>query len=269
MRTNITTIIKLLLFVTIISLLSSCSEKAEAERGRVYVIDGEWQNNYPLEGVYVESTNLIDVQIWLKLIPETIKQMVSVATAEEGDQWVSKLPEDEQYAVSMTRARVSRLQDYFNSNYSKDQNNHLQLTTLYSKGDPKVYVDKTLFGKESGQDLSSFFRLVSSTACFKVVGPEYVIADTSQPQRFPISEYFSEGTVLPHGFTLQSTEFPEELTVDDDVNLRFVFPVRAEHYWSWLLELYNNPDAEETFSDMTITLTANLKDMKSVNSIAL
>ena len=55
---------------------------------------------------------------------------------------------------------------------------------------------------------------------------------------------------------------PEELSEDDDITLTIVFPVTIEHYWSWLLELYENPDAEESFTDTEMVLKVSLKDLK-------
>jgi len=65
--------------------------------------------------------------------------------------------------------------------------------------------------------------------------------------------------MMPFEFSLESPDLKDELFEDDNFILTFVFPVTVEHYWARLMESYDNPEAEESFSDMDMVAVVNLK----------
>ena len=68
--------------------------------------------------------------------------------------------------------------------------------------------------------------------------------------------------MMPTDMYFSSTMMPEELAEDHTVTLTFVFPVTIEHYWSWLLDQYSNPNAEESFTETEMVLEARIsRDM--------
>ena len=137
------------------------------------------------------------------------------------------------------------------------------LANVYIKSSPKVYADKAIGAEMPGIDLSSLFSISGPLA--KMTGPNYNIADGRSFQNVPMSDYFTTGAMMPMEFTLSSNVIAEYArAVDFDINLQFIFPVTIEHYWSWLLDLYENPDVEESFTEAEIVLEINLKDVRRI-----
>lgn len=142
----------------------------------------------------------------------------------------------------------------------------MSLTTVYIRKIPSIYADKTLFGEPAGADLSSYF--LARTKLFRLEGIEYQVSPPvfdadAFIERAPfcaMKEYYSPGTVLPWEIILNTTKKPEELGSGERITLTFTFPVVVEHYWSWLLELYDNPDAVERFSEEDWTVTVKLNE---------
>ncbi len=161
----------------------------------------------------------------------------------------------ERLAMGKIRERTRVLQEYYEQHF-KD-GSHQWFTNIYIREKPRILADKLLFGMAPGEDLSAFFKYVGSS--MKCTGPEYT-PSISKPCAF--ADYFTEGTMIPSQIPIHSTTMPEELSEDDDITLTIVFPVTIEHYWSWLLELYENPDAEESFTDTEMFLKVSLKDLK-------
>ena len=175
----------------------------------------------------------------------------------------SPLTPAEKYAVDRILERNKVFQDYYDSIEQNTQVHHY-VSNIYVRETPRVYADKVLFGKSAGEDISSYFSIVSTSALFRCAGPEYQVLERGRGSRLPWSDYFSEGVMLPLMMFFRSTMMPEELTEDYDVTLTFVFPVTIEHYWSWLLEQYSNPNAEESWTDTDMVLVAYIKgDMEA------
>ena len=167
----------------------------------------------------------------------------------------------EVFAIEHIRDRSKKLISYFNQNYGPGQRTQNTLTTVYTRTSPKVYSDKVLFEKAPGEDLSSFFYFSDCAVPFKTTGMDYRIIEEFQPQGSLLAEYFTEWTIMPFEFEMQTESIPIELNGDNDINLIFVFPVTVEHYWDWLLNLYDKPASEESFSETNMTLKLNLKDL--------
>lgn len=244
-------------------LTSSCNRYYVDVPEHFVIEDRNWTEIMDLKDVSVRpSKSCLDIYAWLgwqSHVSVPLNGFVSDYNISEAN-----FTPAEKFAAEEIRQRSSELKSFFEANIAPATETHFIMTNVYIRRTPEVYADKVLFGKKPGENLSSFFRYVGGTP-FKCTGPDYKIVDTRQPQRFPLAEFFSAGTMMPFMFFLQSTEIPEELSVDDNVNLTFVFPVTIEHYWSWLLEQYNNPNAEESFEDVDMILTANLKDLRAVD----
>ncbi|MBP5572447.1 MAG: hypothetical protein J6X39_07250 [Bacteroidales bacterium] len=177
------------------------------------------------------------------------------------DKW--SFTDAEKFAIGKIKERTEPLlQAYLSSPEEfKRSNGGLLLTNIYIRESPRVFADKRLFGEKSGQDLSRYFLFDGGSVGFKCVGLDYAISDVRQLRSMSFNDYFSEGTIMPMMFFFRSTTIPEELSEDDDVTLTFIFPVTIEHYWPWLLELYENPDAKESFTETNMVLSINLKDL--------
>lgn len=166
----------------------------------------------------------------------------------------------EWFAIESIRKRNKELTTVFENNPTTSHA-HNTLSTIYMREAPRVMADKPLFGKAPGEDLSSFFLYEGGTTLLKVKGLDYQVDYT--PQRGQsLKDYFSEDTIMPLGFDIRSTGYPQELQEDKNVILTMVFPVMVEHYWSWLFELYDNPEAQEQFSEMEIVATIDLRKAK-------
>ena len=240
-------------------LVCSCNEKADPPPEPFAVYDRIWTEEMDLKEVYLKTSESLKLYVWLGWSSFVNDHLTYYVLNNEA---TALLTPSEQFAVDKINERSRDLKEYFYANYAPHTQVPHTITTVYARESPRVYADRTLFGKDPGEDLSSFFEYAGGTASFKTVGIDYQIAETKQLQHYPLTEYFSPGTVFPYMFFLQSTRIPEELYQDDDINLSFVFPVLVEHYWSWLLELYERPDAVESFTEMDMTLKANLKDLK-------
>ena len=177
----------------------------------------------------------------------------------------------EHFAVEKIRSRSEKIRWYCSA-ANAGVKGHTHLANIYLRGEPTVYADKKLLGRDMGEDLSQFFLFYSEDAIMKVIGQDYCPEDNMDfsgapvvrnPNGAPFLDFFTKSTLFPLSFCLVATVFPEEIP-DKDVNLKFVFPVTIEHYWSWLLELYENPDAVEYFTDTELILEVNLKDIKTI-----
>lgn len=163
----------------------------------------------------------------------------------------------EQFAIEKIRERSKVLMDFYKEIIHNSQLS-THLTNVYIRESPKVYADKTLFGVEPGEDLSPFFEIFGPE--FKCTGPDYKVVDGRLIWTFYMTDYFSEGAMMPKEFTILAYLLFEDQE-DKDVNIRFIFPVTIEHYWSWLLELYDNQEAEKSFTETELILDINLKDI--------
>lgn len=251
-----------LLMVWIAGLLCSCSGPwTEPETNRVYVLDGNWKPDLYLSQVSVKpSSDRIEFYVLAKcdrFVSNNLYSLVCYGSEKE----LKKCSETEIFAFQRITERTSTLKSEFDKHFPDSYGHSLHLTTLFMRSSPTVIADKLLFGKEPGEDLSAFFKYSGSSSCFRICDLDYKIVDSTQPQLFQLTDYFSEGTIVPHSFYIYSVNVPKELSQDDDVNLTFTFPVTRELYWTWLFDLYENPDAEELFIDMNITLKANLKNL--------
>lgn len=247
-----------------IMLIANSCNRYDVETPEHFIVeDRNWTDVMDLKQVSVRpSKSCLDIYAWLGWQSHVNKPILAFVN----DNSISdaNFTPAEKFATERIRQRTAGLKDYYEANIAPVTQTYFDMANVYIRRTPEVYADKVLFGKNPGENLSSFFRYVGGTP-FKCAGPDYKVVDPSLPQRFPLTEFFSEGTMMPFAFYLQSTEIPEELSVDDNVNLTFVFPVTVEHYWSWLLELYGNPNAEESFEDMDMVLVANLKDLQEID----
>ena len=245
-------------------LFVSCNKKAEPEAARFRMVDMNWVETMDLKQVslrpsknclhiyaWIGRTSYIDPKIYAYTFLDT-KKTIEVSAAEK-------------FASEKIVERIKDAENYYLSNFASITLNPHVITTVYMKERIMVYADKTLFGKDPGADLSSFFKFTGGTTLFKMTGPDYNIIDEGNGdiQNCPLAEYFSIGTIVPDMYFIQSTAIPEELNKDKNITLTFVFPVIIEHYWRWLLELYDNPEAEESFTELDMTLKVCLNDMKN------
>ncbi len=164
------------------------------------------------------------------------------------------------FAMEKIRERTRPIIEYYENNMEPQTDGHQWFANIYMRDLPTVVADKQLFGTSPGEDLASFFDYVRGVK-MKVTGPDYSVEDLVIPERIAMTDYFSKGTMIPLQFFLSSSTIPEDLSVDNDITLTLVFPVTVEHYWSWLLELYENPEAKESFTETEIVLSVNLKDL--------
>lgn len=247
-------------------LIGSCkNEASEPECHHLTIVDRNWTEGLDLQASIIPSkpcihftvkpgfTSVISIPIWKGIRYEGVLD----------DHWTVA----ERFAIERisdrSRDLVSFCDDHFSSYF--EINSDSELTTLYMKRPPYVYADKSLFGMQPGEDLTSFFVMTNPCIPIKAVGLDYEIIDTEPAKGRPLAGYFTEGTILPLVFYFRSLSIPEELSKDNDINLTIVFPVLAEHYWTWLLELSNNQDAKESFTEMEMTVKVNLKDIKVFN----
>ena len=251
--------------------LISCSDtpKVPARFVGFIVEDSNWTDTLLVQTVGIRQTSVVFTGV-----PQSsswINRNLGAAFDPETDITNTQYSQKERFAMGIIRERSSILQEYYENSIYASYMLFQHFTNIYIRESPGVVADKRLFGKEPGEDLSSFFEYAGQEMRCK--GPEYQVADPifsqiSDDPRIPrpcaLTMYFTEGTMMPIMIPVRSA-IPEELSEDDDITLTFVFPVTIEHYWSWLLELYENPEAEESFTDTEMIMVVNLKDLSHYN----
>ncbi|MBR6457504.1 MAG: hypothetical protein IKS71_02790 [Bacteroidales bacterium] len=230
------------------------------------IIDANWLDTLVVKEVVFKNGPFLTIESALSYSSEISPNLIHSFDTLSVDYSLA-----EHFAVEKIRSRSEKIREYCLT-ATAGVKGYTHLANIYLSGEPTVYADKKLFGKDKGEDLSQFFLFYSEDAIMKVIGQNYCPADNEDfsgvpvvrnPNGAPFLAYFTKGTLFPVSFSLVATVFPEELP-DKDINLKFVFPVTIEHYWSWLLELYENPYAEEIFSDTELILEVNLKNIKTV-----
>lgn len=247
-------------------LADSCKQGTQKEQNPseeppiIEIIDSNWKDEMSLKNIsIIDGASQLEIYTWLDSSAPVDDNLNSIVRKVFSDGRPNHLTEAEQFARERIRERSQSLVEYCEEHIAPYTQNSTFLANIYIRQTPTVYANKELFGLKPGDDLSSFF-VFHQGAQVKCYGPNYQISDTRNPCGLSFEEFFSEGTMMPTMFTLRSTLIPEELALDQDVILRFEFPVTVEHYWSWLLELYDNPEAEELFTETVMYLEANLKN---------
>ncbi|MBP5504897.1 MAG: hypothetical protein J6X89_02210 [Bacteroidales bacterium] len=262
---------KLIIGLLSLSVVVSCQKDDPNDYpARLVIADMDWTEAMKVDEVATqESKSYINITVnigWNHIVNEHIGGLV--VTSKPNKYQFDICTPAESFAVEKIAERNKDIQEYFDANFDNGAHGWWQdMSTVYMREVPQVYADKPLFGKEAGENLVSFFKYSNGSVIFRTVGLDYKVTECA-PARL-LTDYFSEWTNMPRQFIISSTVYPEELNTDDDINITFVFPVVIEHYWSWLLELYENPDAEEVFTDMDMTFSASLKDLKVRHDIPL
>lgn len=249
-----------LIVFALLPLICSCHSENQVYESpeSVFVEDRDWKNilrvksvgNHPTESSFIIRCGLVAESH----INEKIEAYFCYPSYAPINK--SRTPA-ENYAIEKILERNKVFKDYYYSSVDNTQEHH-SISNVYVRDSIRVYADKALFGKNAGEDLSSFFSVFYTTAMFKCAGPEYGILKTDRCIGSLLNEYFVEGVMMPTDMYFSSTMMPEELTEDYTVTLTFVFPVTIEHYWSWLLEQYSNPNAEESFTETEMVLEARI-----------
>lgn len=262
-----------LFFVLLLAglLADSCQQGTQKELNPceeppiIEIFDSNWKDEMSIKSIsIIDGASQLEIYTWLDSSAPVDDNLNSIVRKVFSDGRPNHLTEAEQFARERIRERSQSLVEYFEEHIAPYTHNPTFLANIYIRQTPTVYANKELFGLKPGDDLSSFF-VFRRGAQVKCSGPNYRISDTRNPCGLSLEEFFSEGTMMPIMFSLRSTLFPEELSEDDDITLTFVFPVTIEHYWSWLLELYENPEAEESFTDTEMIMVVNLKDLSHYN----
>ena len=236
------------------------------------IYDSNWTDTMLVQSLGIRHTN-----ITITGKPQSsswINRNLSSAFDPETDITNTQFSQKERFAMGIIRERSSILQEYYENSIYASYMLFQHFLNIYIRESPRVVADKSLFGKGPGEDLSSFFEYTGQE--MKCLGPDYQVAepifsqyspDPRIPRPCALTTYFTEGAMMPKMFGVRSTIIPEELSDDDDITLTFIFPVTIEHYWSWLLELYENPDAEESFTNTDMILKVYLKDLKKYGGV--
>lgn len=253
-----------ILLLTALLFFVSCNgsrRDTEPQPAEVSLIDGKWNVSPLLTNGEIRTADqylVFGIQIRYEGIISNNLLYASSCGADNCN--LKNFSGPELFAVEKMEERLSEVKTYYESNF-KGGNDKLHLTTLYIRETPRVYADKTLFGTEPGTDLSRFF-VFAGGAAFRVSGVDYKIDNASASTHPGLTDFFADGTIVPKDFIIHSTSIPEELSEDEDLTVTFVFPVIREYYWSWLLQLYDNPDVEELFSETDLTVEAKLKEFR-------
>lgn len=251
-------------FAVMCCLLSCRGHHKDGEYPSVIILDSEWPDTVTLKqaAIYRNAVSIL-ASCWGKAIPGISFSPIGIFNENYP---VMQLPQAEQFVVERIRQRTSPIVEHYKTVLQHKTSRHVILNNIYIRNKPIVYADKALFGKNPGDDLSSFFVYYSGTALVKCTGPDYKVVDDTNVSLSRFTDFFSVGTMMPTEFCLVTTSAPGELYTDDNVTLTFIFPVTVEHYWSWLLEQYDNPDAEESFTEKDMILTVSLKDLKKFDT---
>ncbi|MBR6457502.1 MAG: hypothetical protein IKS71_02780 [Bacteroidales bacterium] len=243
-------------FVVSISFVVACGTEAPNpvvnSNPQFTIIDANWPNTLSYDASFRGPT----LSIKTSLEPLS---MVSPNLVHAFDDSPTDYSPAEQFAIDLIRERTKKLIAYHKAFIHYP----MHLANVYLRSSPKVYANKAIGEEMPGTDLSSLFSISGPFA--KMLGPDYTIADGRDFRDVPMSDYFTTGAMMPMEFILSSNLIAEYARgVDFDINLQFIFPVTIEHYWSWLLELYENSDVEESFTEAEIVLEINLKDVRRI-----
>ncbi len=244
------------LVCVVLCLSTSCEKHPGPKTPDFQIMDANWNDTLRVAGTFLVSKSF-EFHVGLKLqasLDEPFVYGLNPRTVFLDDYAEHYHKPAELFAIEKIRERSEPLWEF----YKTLPYGHFRMSNVYVRDTPTVYADKTLFGKEPGADLSSFFVLHQG-GMFKCSGPDYKVIDGNAPLNIPLVEFFSEGTMMPFEFSLESPDLKDELFEDDNFILTFVFPVTVEHYWARLMESYDNPEAEESFSDMDMVAVVNLK----------
>ncbi len=249
-----------LMTFALLALICSCKpeNKTYESPESVFVEDRNWNNNLTLVSVGKNPTKSAFIIRCALGVKSHINEKIEAYFCYPSNAPINKSRTPaENYAIEKILDRNKVFKDYYYSFVDNTQKHHF-ISNVYARDSIRVYADKVLFGKNAGEDLSSFFTIFYTTAMFKCAGPEYRILKEGRCIGSLLNEYFLEGVMMPTEMYFCSTMMPEELTEDYKVTLTFVFPVTIEHYWSWLLEQYSNPNADESFIETEMVLEARI-----------
>lgn len=236
------------------------------------ITDSNWSDTLVFAPALFNSSSFLNVGMALSASSEVAPNLIHAF-----DTLSVELSPAEQFAIEKIRSRSQKL---YEANFSERFNYrsiydtpNTHLANIYVRRSPMIVADKRLFGKDAGEDLSSLFLFYTSESLITCQGPEYSVVGRPDPtnprvylQTTPSGshalEYFTEGVMLPLSFCLVATDYLGLSSEEgNDINLKFVLPVTIEHYWSWLLELYDNPEAEKSFTDTELVYEVNLRDL--------
>lgn len=144
----------------------------------------------------------------------------------------------------------------FPNDYLKSVIN-LLVTYCYIKEPPTVVADKTLFGREAGEDLSDLFFLNNAVA-IRVDGDGFK-AVLNPSGGISFHDYYSPGTLLCHMTGLYTQSLPEELVPGEEASLNVNFSLKNELFWQYVLKKGKNEAAELQYYDWNVSIPVVLK----------
>lgn len=164
------------------------------------------------------------------------------------------------------QATESKYQDYCHRlGRENDLTASSAFVSAYIRGIPSISADGELFGQPAETDLSNWFTFRDQNI-IDLWGTDLSMseqADKADVYQTP-AEFFVQGKMFPLTLHLRLKSIPDEITLeelpviryvgDDVITVTISIPVTFERYWDWCKALYNNPLAEEKFSDGEIRI---------------
>ncbi len=158
------------------------------------------------------------------------------------------------------RKRTSFIQQALKNNAEARRHAWVPYGTAYINGDVAITCDKTLFGKEPGENLAEYFK-VRPYALYTVRGIENpvltYILDEDTPKK--VNEFFTNETWTEYEYTISFDSIPDEKY--NELTLTMTMPLKVEHihrYFQYKVRGYDRA-MEITSKTISGSFTARFK----------
>ena len=158
------------------------------------------------------------------------------------------------------RERTSFVQQALKNNADARHYAWVPYGTAYINGDVTVTCNKTLYGKEPGENLAEYFN-VRSYALYTIRGIENpvltYILDEDVPKK--VNEFFTNETWTEYEYTISFDSIPEEKY--DEISLTMTMPLKVEHIHKYFQNKVRGFDRTMEITTKTISgsFTARFK----------
>lgn len=126
----------------------------------------------------------------------------------------------------------------------------IKFYTAYINGEVKITCDKTLFGKEKGENLAQFFDVVS----YQLYMPHGIenptltyMLDKNVPKT--VDKLLTEETWLEPSCVIKFDSIPEEKY--NELTFRITIPIKMEHTYEYVMDKFKGREAELKTSEKT------------------
>ena len=128
----------------------------------------------------------------------------------------------------------------------------IKFYTAYINGEVQITCDKTLFGKEKGENLAQFFDVVSDQLYMPhgIENPTLTyMLDKDVPKT--VDKLLTEETWLEPSCIIKFDSIPEEKY--NELTFRITIPIKMEHTYEYVMDKFKGREAELKTSEKTFS----------------